>query len=60
MVVGRELIGKQMGQFHTDFESDIIKGNTYDSAQRSSAPPRTQYNMSVFLLIQYVSIYTTS
>jgi len=26
---GRELIGKGMGQFHTDFESEIITGNTY-------------------------------
>ena len=25
----RELIGKGMGQFHSDFDSDIITGNTY-------------------------------
>lgn len=25
----RDLIGKQMGQFHTDFDSDILKGNIY-------------------------------
>ena len=25
----RELIGKQMGQFHTDFDSDILKGTIY-------------------------------
>lgn len=26
---GREVIGKNMGQFHTDFASDIIKGNIH-------------------------------
>lgn len=26
---GRELIGKGMGQFHSDFESDILKGDIY-------------------------------
>lgn len=25
----RQLIGKQMGQFHTDFDSDILKGTIY-------------------------------
>lgn len=25
----RDLIGKQMGQFHTDFDSDILKGTIY-------------------------------
>jgi hypothetical protein len=26
---GRELIGKGMGQFHTDFESEVLKGEIY-------------------------------
>lgn len=29
MKYGRELIGKGMGQFHSDFESDILKGDIY-------------------------------
>ena len=28
-VYGRELIGKGMGQFHTDFDSDVVKGDIH-------------------------------